>query len=235
MDSTDVNQEVSWFYEQRARKAVDNLQKKNINAWYVPNREEALTTIIELVPRGATIARGDSLSIDQIGVIPELLKRGQNAVIDPFRWDADGHYMTGAAERQQMYREAFFADVFLTGTNALTLDGKLVNIDGLGNRVAAIVFGPKKVIVAASANKIAKDVDEALKRVREFVAPLNARRHYVKHHYTEFENLPCVRTGNCADCNHDLRICRYTMIIEGAMVEERGRINVVLVGEKLGL
>jgi len=235
IDIMDTSQEREWFYEQRARTVIKNLQGRNINAQYVSSRQEALTAVLEMIPPGVTVARGDSISFDQIGVIPELLKRNQNAIIDPFQWDADGSYLIEAKERQQMYREAFFADIFLTGTNAVTLDGKLVNIDGLGNRVSAMIFGPKKVIVVAGVNKIVKDVDEALQRIHEFAAPMNAKRHYLKHRHPELGDLPCVRTGSCVDCRHDWRICNYTVIIEGAMIEQEGRINVVLVGEELGI
>lgn len=235
IDETDVSQEREWLYEQRARMVVDNLHKRNINAQYVSSRKEALSTILGMIPEGAAVARGDSITIDQIGIIPELRKRQQNAIIDPFQWDADGSYLIEAEERQQMYREASFADIFLTGTNAITLDGKLVSTDGLGNRVAAMIFGPKKVIVAAGVNKIVTDVDEALKRIRELAAPLNAQRHYLKRHHPELGDLPCVRTGSCVDCHHDWRICNYTVIIEGTTVEDKGRINVVLVSEELGI
>ncbi|MFH0738183.1 MAG: LUD domain-containing protein [Candidatus Micrarchaeota archaeon] len=119
--------------------------------------------------------------------------------------------------------------------NAITLDGKIVSTDGLGNRVAPVIFGPEKVILVIGANKIVKDVDQALQRIREIAAPINAKRHALKHHRPEFDNLPCARTGICVDCNHDWRICHYTVIIEGSMVREEGRINVVLVGEELGI
>jgi hypothetical protein len=134
-----------------------------------------------------------------------------------------------------MQREAFSCDVFLAGTNAVTMDGKLVNTDGLGNRVSAMIFGPEKVILVVGANKIVKNLDEAMERIREVCAPMNARRHFLKHHSSEFGDLPCVRTGKCIDCNHDWKICNYTVIIEGAMAREKGRINVVLVGEELGI
>jgi hypothetical protein len=235
VNEMDVSQERKWFYEERAKKAIANLQKRNIDAQYVPSREEALSAIMAMIPSGAVVARGDSISFDQIGVVPELLKRNQNSVIDPFQWNADGSYVFEARERWQMYREAFFADIFLTGANAVTLDGKLVNTDGLGNRVAAMIFGPKKVIIAAGINKVVTDVDEALKRIHEVAAPLNAKRHYLKNHHPELGDLPCVRTGSCVDCRHDWRICCYTVIIEGTTVEEKGRLNVVLIGEELGI
>ena len=118
---------------------------------------------------------------------------------------------------------------------AITLDGKLVNIDGMGNRVAPMIFGPRKVIVVVGANKIANSVEEALERVHQVAAPLNAIRHYLKHNMTRLGDLPCVRTGRYVDCSHNARICRYTVVIEGNDMVHKGRINVVLIGEELGL
>jgi len=230
-----MSAERKWFYEERARVVVTSLRKKNINAQYVPTRAEALSAVLEMIPDGATVVRSDSVSVDQVGIIPELKKRNQNKVINPYEWDAEGFFAAEAKERRRMQREAFSCDVFLAGTNAVTLDGKLVNTDGLGNRVSAMIFGPGKVILVIGVNKITKDVDEALERIRETCAPMNARRHFLKHHISEFGDLPCVRTGKCVDCNHDWRICQYTVIIEGTMAREKGRINVVLVGEELGI
>ena len=236
IDETDISQERKWLYEARAKIVVTNLKKKNISAQYVPSRQEALSTILEMIPPGAVVGRGDSISVDQVGVIPELMKRNQNKVIDPLERDADGFYIVAKQEdRWKIAREIFFTDVFLVGTNAVTLDGKLVNTDGWGNRVSPMIFGPEKVIVVVGANKIVKDVNEALERIRVIAAPMNAKRHYLKHHRPEWGDLPCVRTGSCVDCHHDCRICNYTVTIEGAMIQEKGRINVVLVGEELGI
>ena len=234
LDETDMDQERKWFHEERAKVAVTNLNKKNINAQYVSTRQEALPVILEIIPEGVTVGRGDSVSLDQVGVLPELRKRNRNKVLDPFVRDADGVGLE-REQRRGIQREALVSDVFLTGTNAVTLDGKLVNIDGAGNRVAAMIFGPKKVIIVAGVNKIVKDVNEALIRIREVCAPVNAKRHYLKHHATRFSDLPCVRTGRCVDCTHESRICNYTVIIEGTMLSEKGRINVVLIGEELGI
>jgi hypothetical protein len=110
-----------------------------------------------------------------------------------------------------------------------------VSTDAVGNRVAPVIFGPEKVILVIGANKIVKDTDEAYRRIHETAAPINAKRHALKHHRTEFGKLPCVVTGNCTDCNDDWRICRFTVIIEGSMFPQKDRINVVLVGEELGI
>jgi len=236
IDETDISQEKGWFYEERARTVIKNLQKGNISGQYVPSREEALTAILGMIPSGAVVARADSISLDQVGIIPELIKRNQNRLIDPLERNADGFYIIAELkDRLRIAREVFSADIFLVGTNAITLDGKLVNIDGWGNRVSAMIFGPEKVIVVVGVNKIVRDVNEALERIHHFAAPMNAKRHYLKHHRAEYGDLACVRTGDCVDCNHGLRICRYTVIIEGTMIREKGRINVVLVGEELGI
>lgn len=236
IDETDISGEKKWFYEHRARTVVNNLQKKHVNAQYVSNRKDALSVVLEMIPKEATVACGDSVTLDQVEVIPELRKRNQNNIINPMERDAEGFSIIADMEQKaEVQRAAFTSDVFLTGTNAVTLDGKLVNIDGVGNRVAPMIFGPKKVIVVVGANKIVKDVNQALERIYQIAAPINAKRHYIKHHVAEFGDLPCVRTGSCVDCNHERRICRYTVIIDGTSIRQKGRINVVLVGEELGI
>ncbi|MFC1971678.1 lactate utilization protein [Chloroflexota bacterium] len=235
-DETDLSAEREWLYQERARIAVTNLQKKNFNAQYIITQAEALATVLAMIPGGTTVVRDDSVTVDQIGIIPALKKRHQNKVIDPFEWDADGVLVAEVQEeRPRMQREAFIADVFLTGTNAITLDGKLVNTDVMGNRVAPMIFGPKKVIIVAGVNKILKDVNEAMERISQVAAPINARRHYLKHHQSKLSDLPCVRTGRCMDCNHKWRICNSTVIIENAFHPNKGRINVVLVAQALGI
>lgn len=235
VDEADLSQERKWFYEIQAETVVTNLQKRKLNAMYVPTRQEALAAVLAMIPPNATVARGDSISVDQIGIIEELEKRHQK-VIFPLERDAGGSFILGRRQqRKKAARDAFSADVFLVGTNAVTLDGKLVNVDGWGNRVSAMIFGPDKVVVVAGVNKIVKNVDEALERVRYLAAPVNARRHFLKHNEPAFGDLPCVRTGSCLDCRADWRICHYTVIIDGAMVGDQGRINVVLVGEELGI
>jgi L-lactate utilization protein LutB len=234
VDETDISREKAFYNKQRAQKVIENLQKRKMNGFYASDKKEALSIVMGLIPRGALVARGDSITLDQIDLLKTLTGRNQNTIIDPFETDAEGRWAE-EAERQHMFRETFSADIFIAGTNAVTLDGKLVNIDGAGNRVAAMIFGPGKVILVAGVNKIVKDVDEALERIHQLAAPVNARRHYLKHHAEQFSNLPCVKTGSCADCWHEWRICNYTVIIDGAMQHHQGRINVVLVGEELGI
>ena len=235
MDETDITQERAWYYSQCARATVANLEKRNFNAYFAPTRQEALSLIMGMIPEGATVGFGDSITLDQVGVSAELKRRNQNVVLNPFEWDQQGHHLLDDDARLEMMRRIFFADVFLLGANAITRDGKVVNVDGRGNRVAPSIFGPTKVIIVAGANKIARNVEEALRRIRQVAAPLNAQRHFLKHNARGLGELPCVRTGHCPECNMSWSICRYTVIMEGAMESQRGRIHVVLVGEELGL
>jgi hypothetical protein len=238
VDETNIHREMEWFYEHRAKAAMSSLQKRGINAHYAPSRNEAFSAVMEMIPEGATVVRGDSITLEQIGVVDELRKRShnkQNIFVDPLARTPEGFFIADQKTRMAQQREAFRADVFLTGVNAVTLDGKLVSIDAYGNRVAPMIFGPDQVIVVAGANKIVKDTNEALERTHQIAAPLNAQRHYLKHRWHELADLPCVRTGRCANCNHEWKICLMTVIIEGVLPWAKGRMNVVLIGEALGL
>jgi hypothetical protein len=203
IDETDIGREKADYYQQRAQQVIKNLQKRHMNGQYVPDRFQALTVVMDMIPSGAVVARGDSISLDQIGFLTEIKKRNQNKLIDPFKTDPNGHWADDRDTRDIIMKESFFADIFVTGTNAITLDGKLVNIDGYGNRVAAMIYGPAKVILVIGANKIVKNVDDALERIHQYTAPVNAKRHYLKHHDENFTDLPCVKTGVCIDGRHE--------------------------------
>ena len=230
----DISQELKWYSEVRSKMVIKNLQRRNMNGLYVATRQEALSVILEMISPEDVVSRGDSVTLFQIGIIPELIKRNQNKLINPFPEEG----FPEREERRKLQREALLADIFLTGTNAITLDGKLVNVDGAGNRVAAITFGPKKVIVIVGYNKIVKDVDEGLARIHNYCTQNTCRRHYLKHKLSESSTLteiPCVKTGVCVDCHHAERPCNHTVITEGALPSETGRINVILIGENLGI
>ena len=234
LSDTTIGSELSQYYEVRSAAVIKNLQRRNMDGTFVPTRQEALQLVMRLIPPKAVVGRGDSVTLNQIGVIPELLKRNKNNIINPVQTDAEGHHLP-REERRKLQREALLSDIFLTSTNTITLDGRLVSIDGAGNRVAAMIFGPKKVIVITGANKIVTDVDEALHRIHNVVSPVNSLRHYMKHQQAEAMERPCVKTGKCTDCLHEWRVCRNTVIIDGCQPPEKGRISVILVGEELGI
>ena len=211
-----------WHTDKRVALAIKNLKKNCFAATYVDHPRDAVDLIMKMIPAGSTIALGDSLTFREIGGLRALEERG-----DPFLnpWEKG----ITREESLALRRRAFTTDFFLTGTNALTLDGKLVSVDGLGNRVAAMIFGPKKVVVVVGVNKIVKDLDEAFKRIKTVAAPLNARRH----NYPEALRPPCGDSGFCSDCVPPHRSCCNTVIIEGCS-RDKERITVIIIGEDLG-
>lgn len=235
IDEKDISEELKRYYEVRSQSVIKNLIKRGINAQYAASREEALAAVMEMIPPGVTIARGDSVSVDQVGVPEELIKRNQNRIINPLERDDKGFFSNSNEERYRMEREAFSADVFITSANAITLDGKLVSIDGHGNRVSAMIFGPRHAIFVVGANKIVKDASEAIARIRNYATPVNAIRHALKHNMPDGWDLPCVKAGYCVECTHYEKPCQYTVIIEGSGSMDKERFSVVLVGEDLGL
>jgi L-lactate utilization protein LutB len=204
----------------RAKKVVSALKKRNIDAYFISDREEALKLIIGMIPEGATVALGGSVTIIESGLVDLLRKKPGINLLDRYRPGISRE------EVDKMRLSGLTADCFITGTNALTLDGRLVNIDGLGNRVAAMAYGPGKVIVITGYNKIMSDVYEGIKRIKEIAAPANTLR--VK------ANTPCNKTGFCDDeaCFPPERICNIISIIEGQRIP--GRMSVVILAEPLG-
>ena len=221
------------IYQKLARRAVEALTKRNIRAHFVRDRSEALSAILGMIPDKASIGIGDSITMEQIGVLDKLEERGGHRIFNPFRFLPDRRFADSTEVRVQIMRQALLSDVFLTGSNAVTLDGKIVNIDARGNRVAGIIFGPKKVILAVGANKIAPDVEQALKRIKNVSAPRNAERHFLEKHIEH--ELPCAQTGVCMDCSSPHRICCFVSVIEWQRgIYDQERINLFVVGEELG-
>ena len=211
------------LYEIMAKKAVVNLEKHGMKAFYAPTSQEALATIMGLIDEGATVGIGDSLTLYQIGVL-DALQKGNYKLIYPWRQGASRE------ENYDLRRQTIVAQVYATGSNAITATGELINIDGVGNRVASMMFGPEKVIIAAGFNKIAPNLEAGIKRAQEVAAPLSAIRHGW--------DTPCVKTGICSDCQSPDRICSVVGIIErdhGSKWLNEPRIHVVIVGEELGL
>ena len=205
------------YYEKRGNILVKNLQSRHFDAYYCENREEALKKALELIPEGASVGWGGALSAEQIGLI-DAVRQGNFRPID--------RSLAGSQEeREQMMRDCLFSDVFLTGANGLSLDGQMVNIDGTGNRVAAIIYGPKTVLVVAGMNKVEDTLENAIRRARTVAAPMNNQR---------FSNdNPCSVTGTCGNCKNLTCICNQIVITRHC--RPAGRIKFILVGEELGL
>lgn len=213
-----LNQAKEALQEVCAQEVLSALRKNQIEAMFVPNREEALRMVLSLIPKGSKVGYGGSFTLNELGV-KEVLEEGDYHLIDRDR--------PGISDEEMflLRRESLLADIFLCSVNAITRDGKLVNIDGIGNRVAALAFGPKKVIIVVGINKIVKDLDRGLERIRNYVAPVHAcRRGW---------DVPCAKTGACMDCRSPQRICCTVTVTE--FQKEKGRISVILVGEPLGI
>jgi hypothetical protein len=205
------------YYEKRGRILVKNLQNRHFDAYYCANKEEALKKTLELIPEGASVGWGGAESCEQIGLM-KALKAGNYRAMD--RSTAKS-----PEEREQMMKEMLLGDVFLTGANGLSLDGQMVNIDGTGNRVAAICYGPGMVLVVAGMNKVEDTLEAAVTRARTVAAPMNKQR---------FPNVtPCEVTGTCADCKAEGCICNQIVITRHC--RPIGRIKFILVGEDLGM
>lgn len=211
-----MTEQMKTYYEKRAQVLVKNLKSRHFEAYYCPDSASALAKALELIPEGASVGWGGALSAQQIGLI-DAVKSGNFAAIDR---DA----ATTPEERTQALKRCLTADVFLCGANALSLDGQMVNIDGTGNRVAAIAYGPDTILVIAGMNKVCDTLDDAVTRARTVAAPMNKQRFLFK--------TPCEVTGACADCKSEESICNQILITRNC--RPAGRIKFVLVGEELG-
>jgi L-lactate utilization protein LutB len=212
-----MNSYKKWQSQCIAKEAVEILQKKHYNACYAEDLQEARKMVLNMIPEGASIALGGSVTLSDMNIIDTLRSDRYNLF--------DRYQKLPHDEIVEIMRQSLLADVLLTGTNAITRQGELVNLDCSGNRVAGMIFGPKKVIIVAGANKVVDTLDDAMKRLKQ-IAPLNAKR--IKH------ETPCTETGRCMDCQIQKRLCNYMTVIYHGMKFE-GRLNVIMVAEETGL
>ena len=203
-------------YDKAGPKICEALQLRNFEAYYVKTKDEALTLAHSLIPADDVVSFGGAMSADQIGLLAKV--RETHKVID--RATAKNR-----EESVEMMRRALLCDTFIMGCNAISADGTLVNIDGNGNRVAALAFGPKRVLMIVGMNKVCPDLATARARARNIAAPTNSQRFDIK--------TPCKADGLCHNCTSPDCICN--MIIETRRSREAGRIKIVLVGENLGM
>jgi hypothetical protein len=199
---------------------------------YAENSEKARLKILDLVPRDAIVGIGDSTAVRQLG-IPGLLEERGTKLLNAFKpSDAAGNLKVMQERRSRILRDATICDVFLTGTNAITEDGRLVNVDAIGNRVAGMFWGHQISIIAVGRNKIVKDLNEAFDRIRNIISPNHIHIRTAQLGGRELKT-PCVTTGECNDCMTPDRACNIFTIIEGK--PWRTNLNVILVNEDLGL
>ncbi len=206
------------YYAKRGEILVRNLKNRHFDAYYCRTSGEALQKALELIPEGASVGWGGAMSAQQIGLL-DAVRSGSYRAIDRERCETP-------EEKLRAAREAMFADVFISGANALSLDGQMVNIDGTGNRVAATIYGPESVLIIAGMNKVTETLEDALHRARNVAAPMNKQRFGVI-------NTPCAQTGVCGDCKVEGCICNQIVITRHC--RPVGRIKFILVGEDLGM
>lgn len=206
-----------WLWEKSAARAVEGLKSHGFEAYYFKRKEEAKAFVLDLIRPFETIGVGGTNTVRGMGIVEEISKMGKK-VYD--------HWKEGLSREEELRIRLMQgrSECFLTSANAISETGEIINVDGIGNRIAAMCFGPKKVIVIAGMNKVRPDLASALNRVREVAGPLRAKSLNVK--------TPCAETGMCSDCNSPQRICRITTILHRK--PSLTDITVVLIGEELG-
>jgi hypothetical protein len=212
----------------RIEKTIKNLEKNNMQGFYVESKADVADKVRELMSEGQTVAVGGSMTLFECGVI-DLLRSGSYRFLDRYAGD-----MT-RDDVEKIYRESFFADTYLCSANAITENGELYNVDGNSNRVAAICYGPKSVIIVAGYNKIVGDIDEAIDRVKRTAAPANTTRLSCQTYCREkgeCMSLAQGEPGMTAGCGSPARICCSYVV--SAYQRVKGRIKVIIVGEELG-
>lgn len=205
------------FYENQANTIIENLKKRQMEGYYCPTSADAVKKAMELIPANSKVTFGGSMTLNESGIMEALQSREDLTLYDRSK-------ASTPEEVQKIYRQAFSCDYYFMSTNAITLNGELVNIDGNGNRVAALIFGPSNVILVCGMNKVSVNTEDAIARVRNIASPPNCNRLDRK--------TPCVATGKCADCLSPDCICNHTVITRRSGAP--GRIKVLLVGEELG-
>ncbi|MCT4508941.1 MAG: lactate utilization protein [Tepidibacter sp.] len=176
---------------------IGNLRKRGIEAKSFETKDDLKKDLLNEVNKDDLVAIGGSMSIDQIDVYDDLVEKSKEVL-----W----HWKVDPSERMELLRKAIFSDVYLSSTNAILEDGRIINIDGVGNRVASMFFGPKKVILVCGINKVCNDYDDAMNRIKTSACPNNARRLNL--------NVPCAKIDSCVDCKSEQRMCMVTSIIE---------------------
>ena len=212
-----MNENIKWVNEKKIEKTINNLKKNNISGYYVKDNDELINIIKDIAKEGEVVSVGGSMSLFESKVI-ELLRSGRYEFLDRYKENLTQE------DIKEIYRKSFFADTYFASANAITEDGKIFNVDGNGNRVAAILYGPDKVVLIVGVNKIVKNIEQAVARNRSISGPANAKRLNL--------STPCIKTGQCMECNIEDRICcEYTVI---KRQKNPKRMHVIFINDTLG-
>lgn len=212
-----MDKNVLWVNEQRILRTIKALEKNNMNGYMVASNVDLISKIEELISPKSKVSCGGSMTLFETGVIDHL-KSGRYEFLD--------RYKEGLTqdEIKEIFRQSFLSDAYVTSTNAITENGEIYNVDGNGNRVAAMLYGPDKVIIVAGINKIVPNVEEAIIRTKEYASPINAKRLN--------KETPCTKIGRCVECNSDNRICNEYTLIKRQI--DKNRIHVIFLNDDLG-
>lgn len=212
-----MDNNLKWVNEQKILRTIEAINKNNMNGYLVNTKEELIEKIKVLVKEDSTVSCGGSVSLFETGVI-EHLRSGRYKFLDRYKEGLSREDIT------KIFKESFFVDAYFASSNAVTEDGKLYNVDGNGNRVAAMLFGPEKVILVVGVNKIVRNLEEAIKRNKEISAPANAKR--------LDKMTPCSKVGYCMECKGNDKICREFTVISSQI--NKDRIHVIFINENIG-
>lgn len=204
-------------YKALGNTMIKNFKKRNIEAFYCEDSASAVALAMELMKDGGTVGKGGAETISEVGLL-DAVKSAEHLTF------IDREVAKTPEEKKQIYFQTLQCDYFLMSSNAITVDGELINIDGNGNRVACLIYGPEKVIVIAGMNKVVDDVDSGVARVQNFAAPANAARLGTR--------TPCATLGHCGNCHSEDCMCAQIVITRHS--RDKDRIKVILVGEELG-
>lgn len=212
-----MDSNVTWVNEQKILRTIKSLESNNMNGYLVKDKKELIYKIEEIVSKDSKVSCGGSMSLFETGVIDHL-RSGRYEFLD--------RYKEGLTQEEivEIYKSAFFCDAYFASSNAVTEAGELYNVDGTGNRVAAMLYGPEKVILVCGVNKIVANIDEAISRNKRVSAPMNAKRIN--------SVTPCGKMGICMDCNSKERICNEYTIIRKQRNKER--IHVIFLNKEIG-
>lgn len=212
-----MDKNIAWYSEKQVERTIKSLNSRNMEGYFLKNKEELSEKLQDLIPEGSIVGVGDSMTLFETGII-EFLRSGTFNFLDK--------YEEGLSKdsKKEIYIKNFSADTFLCSTNAITEEGELYNIDGNGSRVAPLLYGPKQVILVVGTNKIVRNLEEAERRVRQYAAPIDAKRLN--------KDTPCTKLGYCVDCKSPNRICNDFVVISGQF--NKGRIKVLIIDERLG-
>lgn len=203
-------------YENLANTIIKNLAKRNIEGFYCPNSKSAISLAMNIIGENSTVSFGGSATLKETGIL-DILKNSSNRIIDPF-------LSKTPEENHQFFLDCITSDYFLMSSNAITIDGELINIDGNGNRVACLIHGPEHVLLLIGMNKVVPDVDTGISRVQNMASPVNA--------VALNKKTPCGLTGHCGNCHSADCMCCQVVITRHS--RHNGRIKVILIGEELG-